>query len=330
MIKNFVKYCLDNGGHIRSLLIPAKDIINPSLTNPTILNHNNEIIINLRNVNYILYHAEKNINEHAWGPLCYLHPENEIQLATHNILCSLDNNYKMVSYGNIDTTKLDVKPLWEFVGLEDCRLVSWDNKLFVCGVRRDTTPNGVGRMELSQIIKENDKYIEVSRSRIPAPPPDNSYCEKNWMPVLDKPYHFVKWTNPTELVYFDPSNNTCSSIFVKPYKPFDTYDLRGGSQVIPFDNGYIALVHEVYMYKSEAGKKDADYYHRFVMWDNDFNLLRVSPRFKFMNAKIEFSCGITIHDDTFLITFGFQDNASYLLGLSVSKMKEFLSNESTS
>ena len=66
MIRNFVKYCLEKGGNFRTLMIPAQDMKNPSLMNPTILNLGTSIVVNLRNVNYALYHAEKGLNEHAW------------------------------------------------------------------------------------------------------------------------------------------------------------------------------------------------------------------------------------------------------------------------
>lgn len=50
-------------------------------------------------------------------------------------------------------------------------------------------------MELS-LISSGAK--ETERSRIE--PPTKSYCEKNWMPILDMPFHYVKWTSPTEVV----------------------------------------------------------------------------------------------------------------------------------
>ena len=54
-------------------------------------------------------------------------------------------------------------------------------------------------MELSEIEITNDKVIEINRYRIGVPD-KTSYCEKNWMPIIDKPFHFVKWSNPTEIV----------------------------------------------------------------------------------------------------------------------------------
>lgn len=313
-----------NGGFIKPLLISSKDIVGPSLMNPSILDINNQLYINLRNVNYVLYHSEHRKNEHIWGPLCYLHTEQNPVLATHNILCLLDHNYDICQHSTIDTTKLDQPPLWEFIGLEDIRLSYWDNKLYCNGVRRDTTTNGQGRIELSEIQIANQSYIEVSRQRIPAPPPDNSYCEKNWMPILDMPYTYVKWTNPTEVVKYDIQNHSTQTIILKNYIEYGTRDLRGGSQVIPYKQGYLAVVHEVDLFQTETGKKNAVYTHRIVFWNKDFHLISVSPVFNFMGGHIEFACGACFYNNQLLITFGFQDNAAYLLGIPETLINELL------
>ena len=320
------KLSLQHQGFISPLLIPLDISIGPSLTNPSILvSKDNEILISLRNLNYVLYHSEGGIFEHSWGPLCYLHQENDQRLVTHNILCKLDSNFNIGSHKIIDTSFLDETPMWEFVGLEDGRLIQWDNKLFLSGVRRDTTTNGVGRMELSELIYKKDKLIEKSRLRIPAPGEDNSYCEKNWMPVLNREYTYVKWTNPTEVVEVDPINKTCKTVVIKDQKSLKTnLDLRGGSQLIFLNGYYLALVHEVYLYNSEAGRKNADYKHRFVVWNQDFEIVEISNEFKFMGAKIEFCCGLAELGDKLLITFGFQDNAAYLLGMPKTLLGRFL------
>jgi predicted GH43/DUF377 family glycosyl hydrolase len=179
-------------------------------------------------------------------------------------------------------------------------------------------------MELSEIENKKDRVIEKSRQRIPAPNPDTSYCEKNWMPVLDRPYTFVKWTNPTEVVEYNPQDKSCKTIFLSDYKSFKTGDLRGGSQVIPIEDKYVAIVHEVDLFNSESGKKNAVYRHRFVMWDRDFNLKEVSNDFSFMDGKIEFCCGAARHKDNLLITFGFQDNAAFLLSVPLKTISDFI------
>lgn len=311
-----VKYALENGGSIHPLIIPPEYTNGTGLMNPSILIHNNEILVNIRHVNYTLYHSEGKTFQHKYGPLQYLHPENDVTLRTKNFICTLNNNYEVDKIYPVNTSKLDVEPLWEFIGLEDARLCYWDDKLYMTGVRRDTTTHGEGRMELSEIVLEDNEYKEISRVRIPAPGDNNSYCEKNWMPILEKPYHYIKWTNPTEIAFYNQENKTTTSETKSHYIPCD-YDFRGGSQILKIADYHVAIIHDLNLFKSEQGNKDALYRHRFVIWDKDFNLIDFSDRFSFMDGDIEFSCGMAIEGRYFLITFGFQDNSAFLLKLPI-------------
>ncbi|NBR25182.1 MAG: hypothetical protein EBU08_15685 [Micrococcales bacterium] len=229
----------------------------------------------------------------------------------------------MESYRKIDTTGFDRKPLWEFIGLEDARLVRWDDKLYICGVRRDTTTYGQGRMELSEIDETTGK--ELSRWRIPAPGNDDSYCEKNWMPILDKPFHFVKWCNPLEIVKVDPEKKTCETVFYKE-QPSLHHHYRGGSQIVKIGDNYVGLTHTVRLWLTESKRKDAIYMHAFLVWDKDWNLIHVTDEFSFMNAKVEFACGMAKHNDRILISFGFQDNCAFILNSSEEFILDFIRN----
>jgi hypothetical protein len=321
---NFVEYALNNDGIIKPLLVSSQDLTGPSLTNPSVLVVNGKILVNIRNVNYTLYHSELNRFEHMWGPLSYIHPENDMHLRTTNYIAELNEDLNILQYTKIDTSEFDTyQPRWDFVGLEDCRLVQWNDKLYVCGVRRDLDNKGTGRMELSEIVINGSQVKEVSRYRIPGPPPDNEYCMKNCTPILDKPFHLLKWTNPTALMKFDVLGKETEVIETSPYVPVKN-DMRGGSQVIPFNNGYLTLVHETDLYKSEQDKKDATYRHRFVYWDKDFKLQKMSKLFSFLNMKIEFCCGMVEHNNNMLITFGVQDNAAYILKVSKSLVENFI------
>lgn len=313
ILKNgLVKYALDNGGNIMPLLIDSNLTGGTGLMNPSVfVSHNGEIIVNIRHVNYTLFHSESKVFQHQYGPLQYLHPENDRHLRTANYVCKLKQDLSLKNARKIDM-QLDKTPLWEFIGLEDARLVFWDGEMYLSGVRRDTTTNGQGRIELSKIVRKGDAIIEIARTRIPSPSNDDSYCEKNWMPVLDKPFTWVKWTNPTEIVTYNPGSKTISSI-VKEKVLSISHDIRGGSQVVKIDNRYIAICHDVDLYKSEGGNKDGLYRHRLVVWDEDFNIMDISERFDFMGADIEFCCGLAVSKNDLLITFGFQDNAAFIL-----------------
>ena len=314
-MNNFVKYALQAGGSLHPLIIPSDLTKGTGLMNPSVYNDDGKICVVIRHVNYTFYHSENKLFNHPWGPLTYLHPENDMHLRTRNFYTELNDKFEITRYNEIDMSFGDTyEPKWEFVGLEDARLFRWNNKLYISGVRRDTTPNGQGRMELSEIVVGENTVKEVSRFRIPPPNDPNSYCEKNWMPILDMPEHYVKWSSPTEVVKVDPIKQTCSTVVMGKANTNLRRDIRGGSQVLKLKDGSrIAMTHEVDLFKSEVGRKDAVYRHRFLRWDRNWNIFAFSPEFFMMDAHVEFGIGICTLGEDFLITFGFQDNAAYIL-----------------
>jgi len=327
MSENFVKLALENGGSIHPLIIPSSDLKGPAITNPSIYNDNGRILVNLRNINYTLYHSEKNIFEHHWGPLVYIHPEDDLRLRTWNVTGELDGDMRLKWHTHIDTSKHPDKELWEFVGLEDARIFRWEGKLYTCGVRRDLDTIGTGGMELCEIEINDGKVKELSQHRIPTPGDNGSYCEKNWMPILDMPYHFVKWTNGTEVVKYDINTGKTTQVVVTNFRDLGCIDLRGGSQVIPFGEYRLALNHETFLFKSVAGRKDGTYRHRFIVWDKNWNIVKVSRRFSFLEGEIEFAVGMCEYGDDYLITFGFQDNAAYLVRVNQEFVKNYIFEE---
>lgn len=324
-IPNLSKIALEHGGSITPLDLPAKETLGDGVMNGSILFHNNKWFLNLRRVGYLFYHAEKDIKfPSPWGPLIYMNPENDVVLRTKNYVCELDdaNGYKINKWTKTDTSKLDVPPLWEFIGLEDARLQHWGGKMYQTGVRRDTTPNGEGRMELSTIEESGCcDWKETERVRVSPPDPrthaqGGSYCEKNWMPVNDMPYHYVKWTSPTELVKVDPKKGTSKIVKMVEQPHIKTKrDMRGSSNVIKYKDHWVAIIHEVDLWFNEEEQKNSIYYHRFVVWDKDWKIKYISPEFDFMTGRIEFTCGLGFDGNNFLIPVGFQDHTSFMLQL---------------
>jgi len=102
----FVQDVLAEGGIIKPLLIDPNDLIGPSITNPSILVREGKILLNLRNVNYTLFHSEKHRFQHFWGALCYIHPENDNHLRTNNFIAELDDNLDIKWYSEIDSSSL--------------------------------------------------------------------------------------------------------------------------------------------------------------------------------------------------------------------------------
>ena len=326
-LMNLVQRSVAAGGRLAPLVIPKGLTNGTGLMNPSIfIDDDGDILVNLRHVNYTLYFSEnKQLFPSHWGPLSYLHPEKDMRLVTDNYLCRLNENLEITDYTKVEMLNLHT-PIWTFVGLEDARLMQWDGEYYLVGVRRDTTTNGEGRMEYSKVTidKENWSVREVQRTRIPAPNPNSSYCEKNWVPILDKPYHFIKWMYPVEMVKADPNVSSCEQVSLKQGL-VTTADQRGSSQVIRWKNFYISIHHEVILFKNYLGQKDGLYHHRLAVWDTDMNLIGISPqKWTFLDGRIEFCVGIAEHNGDALISFGFQDNAAFILKTPGSVMDELI------
>ncbi|CAB4178211.1 hypothetical protein UFOVP1462_46 [uncultured Caudovirales phage] len=310
---NLVQKAVGYGGKLAPLVIPEGLTSGTGLMNPSVfVDSDGDILVNLRHVNYTLYHAEgEQWFPSRWGPLGYLHPEKDQRLVTENYICRLDSGLVMTDHTRVAMLELHA-PIWEFVGLEDARLVQWDGEYSIIGVRRDTTTNGVGRMEKSVIAldKANWSAKEVARTRIPAPGPDDSYCEKNWAPILDRPNQFIKWTSPVEVVQLN--KDKCEQLALKQgIKP--NKDQRGGSQLVRWGSVYISITHEVDLFKNYLEQKDALYRHRLCVWDDQLNLVGLGQPFSFLDGNVEFCVGAAVFEGDLLISFGFQDNAAFVL-----------------
>lgn len=312
---NFTEQVLAGGGNLHPIL-PSPDITKSYTTfNPSIYNDDGKILVNLRGCSATFYHSECNKFEAYWPPVrrgsfvTYI-PENDSVVVTKNYLCELDSDLATKKTSLVDTSLKDTPPIWFFTGMEDSRLVKWDGKYYIIGCRRDTTPNGVGCMELSGIDIYGNNVKEISRVRIKSP--DNSYCEKNWMPIIDKPYHFVRWTNPVQIVRVNPDNGDCTVVHQSKNHLNIPTEIRGGSHVVPFADGYLFLTHEVY-YETINGKNHFKYYHRFFYLTKNWEIPKYTTSFSFMDSRIEFCCGLCVQGNDLLISFGLEDNASYIL-----------------
>lgn len=286
--------------------------------NPSIgFNRDGDLLLTLRSVNYVLYCNENlQVFPSRQGPLQYTVPENDVALRTQNYLALLDTDFSITNISWVDTSTLDVAPLWNFSGHEDARIIAWGGKLYLTGVRRDTTTNGQGRMELSEIEidKKNWKVTEVNRIRVPAPGANDTYCEKNWMPILGSEFKYLKWSDPTEIVQVELSQQvaSCNTISLKEgVKP--PKDQRGSTHVLPWNSYFIAITHEVDLIFNYLNQKNARYRHRLCVWDSDFSLVGFTEAFSFLDARIEFACGMVSVGDKLLVSFGYDDNSAFLL-----------------
>lgn len=333
MINNFVKEALNSGAIIRCLDLPVEYSEGLGMCNPSIFVDGEKVWVNVRRVNYAFHNSITNFWNTAYGPTNYHHPDHDQHLRTENYVAVLDRDFKIdeSTIRQVDYSAFYTEPIWSFVGEEDVRIVRWDDHLYLTGCRRDTTTDGESRMELTEV---NDEGVEVNRYRIPTVKNKHTYCEKNWMPILDMPYHYVKWCNPLEIVKYDPHTDTTEQLMVKHYDlsavnpDRELFDLRGSSQVVHVEGYYIALVHEVGLWRNRYGERLANYFSRFIVWDEDWNIVKLSPRFWYLGFNVEFGTGLAFKDNKFYIPFSVFDNAAFLMVVDKSFIFNFVGLES--
>ena len=68
--------------------------------------------------------------------------------------------------------------------------------------------------------------------------------------MIDRPYHFIKWTSPTELVRTYPDLPPRCDQVVHKNTLTPPADQRGGSHLVRWGSMYLSLTHEVNLFKN--------------------------------------------------------------------------------
>ena len=72
-------------------------------------------------------------------------------------------------------------------------------------------------------------------------------------------------------------------------------------------------------------QKNATYRHRLCVWDDEFVLVGISPdSWSFLDGQIEFCSGAAEYEGDLLVTFGFQDNAAFILQVPKTVVNELI------
>lgn len=313
-MNSLVRFTTENGGKDYNILFPNHFLYGYySSGNPTCAFIHNKLTLNSRLVNYkkILQSEYADFIADQKNQTYYL---NEYGFNSRNIVCELHDgepsNFTELDYGEGDLTAF-------YRGFEDCRFIVWDNKLYTYGTRWDKIP-GIG----SICIYELDTNL-TPLNEIVVKSPTNSFCEKNWGAIEDKPFCFVYKTNETLVVKVFP-NGDCSFIHVGEVDERYSTDIKGSTPVIRYnEHEYISIVHRTtYSIINELEK--STYQTAFVFYDNNLNITRMSEWFVFRTELCEFSCGLCIVDGIMYLPYSQIDCTVNMLEIPIQKIEDFL------
>ena len=308
----FIKYLLDNNAQIAPLEINYDENEILASMNPSIWIKDGVGYINIRAVNYNLFTSRFREYTQDDQPIAYVCKEST-KLKTENFFGTINlDTLEIQEISKVKMMQLH-EPCWDFVGLEDARVIMWDENIYLCGVRRDIKDNGEGRMELSKIIKnENNEWEEIERTRIPAAGDDTAYLEKNWLPVIDKQFTWLKWSLPLEWCSYDKEKNELKIWFNGSLNiPY-----RGDSHLIHIDKYYYCFVHNVLnkQLKPETNARISYYNHYILRFNEDLSSAGVFGPFLYDNIfSIEFGCGLAYDGKNCYLTYAENDAASYIV-----------------
>jgi glycosyltransferase involved in cell wall biosynthesis len=191
-------------------------------------------------------------------------------------------------------------------GFEDCRLYSTPEGLRASATVRDLND---GRCEQA-ILSLDDTFsvtsVDVVRDY------EGDKTQKNWMPILSRPGSFLYYCDPT-IVIERKDGRTVESSRAIPIAGL--VEMRGGSQVIPFKDGWLCIVHEVVFAPSRI------YLHRFARLNKNFEIEGVTPPFFFLQKGIEFACGLAQDGDRLVVSFGVQDASAHLAFFDLASIR---------
>ena len=306
-----VKWLIINGGDVYTFGVNKEDTDRRFILqfNPGIALNDDRLIASVRTVDYSIWMAADKDIAVSCEDFKYM-SDDEI----HSELYVCDTDKDNISLDNFKL--IDIKRPGNFTtykGIEDCRLVVWDGELYASGTSRNGTDDWTTRIHLSHLKKDSSgNYYEDRFYIVPADEENKPSCEKNWMPVNDMPFTWIKWTNPTTVIRFDPQTRQVTTD-IKPLNSDIPNNLRGSSNVITLGDYMYSIVHDV-----EIDNTSTEFYKRymsyFVKFDKDFNIVGCSEKFTFDNTfPIQFVCGMYYDGKDIYISYSTDDSSSYIV-----------------
>lgn len=275
-------------------------------TSTSLIKYNNEIIANVRYVNYRI----------QWDG-SYLMSKNNIlsaneKVRTKNAVLKLNNNFESESniifmYENLDN-KLGKDT--NILGLEDIRLFTENNKLKWIATSREFSINStnsivIGDYNLETYTIENGNIIEsISLFE----------CEKNWIPIENKIIY--KW-HPLQIGQIINNKLIISTSTQTP--PIFKH-LRGSSNIVEYNNEFWCVVHGV---KYTAPRK---YYHLIVILSKEYKIKNYTVPFYFDKYGIEYCLGLLIENNIIYMTASRNDSNPIIVRTNTKDIKKLFIN----
>jgi predicted GH43/DUF377 family glycosyl hydrolase len=198
-------------------------------------------------------------------------------------------------------------------GYEDLRLFEHRGQLRAIATTLDFSESTNCRMALLDIAGNqliNRRLLSDGTTR----------SEKNWSPAIWNGELFLVYSfAPTTLLRWEKDRLLRAGLDSNVGPPIAS-DLRGGSQLVPFSDGFLTVAHTT----AEYPDRSRVYLHRFIRLDDEFRITGMSPQFVFRERSVEFAAGFAIQGGSALVSFGVADLESWLVRLPLADVLQLM------
>ena len=237
-------------------------------------------------------------------------------IRTSNFLVRIDGQSQIVDvHQMLDLSKLKRATQAGICGFEDCRLFHWQGGWWCSATARDLAQDARATIVLLKLNQDGD-----FENAFPMMGFGDDQHQKNWMPIAGDRLRYVYSCGPA--IVLDASAADGSFVVESSRDPGPALDhWRGGSQLIPWRDGFLAVVHEAH--NTDQGRQ---YLHRFVAFDSTHEPVAASNGFFINNLGVEFVAGLTPGLDgcTVLVSFGSKDCEAWTALIPVDEVQALL------
>ena len=247
-------------------------------------------------------------------------PEDKT-IRTKNYMLRYDPDFKLLSQREIVEDLPRMRYPTQIKGLEDCRLFESNQYHWMFSTTYDTHP-GVVSQSLCQMKNDPNASGQLAVEKlVPLKGINATNNEKNWLPfVKNGILYAIYGYDPLIVFKINRDTGDCESIIDENPK-HDFTKFRGSAPPIEFDGGYLIATHEVVFMNDQR-----TYLHRFVYFDNDFKVAKVSKPFTFFHKGVEYCCGLTTDhkDKNAILTVGFEDSQAFIVFVDLDHVRTLL------
>lgn len=308
----------------KDILIPTKVVHLTSEINKTVNNVDTKfysssicIIPNKNKDGYLL--NQRFVNFYVDNAGKYLNCEKHV--ITGNKYLEMDSTFHITNDKFFDIENIDRR----YIGVEDVRIFHdiYNNKLLFTGTGYHSN-NKIG-VVVGDYNVDNDYLIPTEVN------PDfaNNTCEKNWLYLDYKDsLHMIYNWYPLQICKINNTDNTVKLQLVEKRNMPNIFKYArgsaGGFKYVKNGGFIIDNIQENIVINISENKEieywfivhyvsyesPRHYYHSFVVFDENMNLLRYTAPLKFQNECIEYCLGLVVEDERVIATYSSMDRTT--------------------